>query len=63
MINLKVVKKNFLFSIGIPFNGRSSLNFAKRLTVLIKKKFNVDVNTYFTTLSAVKVYYAFCLAV
>ena len=39
---------DFLFSIGIPFFGKASRVFAKRLTALVKTKFNVDINVYYT---------------
>ena len=37
---------DFLFTIGIPFFGKASRVFAKRLTALVKPKFNVDINVY-----------------
>ena len=39
---------DFLFTIEIPFFGKASRVFAKRLTALVKKKFNVDINVYYT---------------
>ena len=39
---------DFLFTIGIPFFGKASQVFAKRLTALVKTKFNVDINVYCT---------------
>ena len=39
---------DFLFTIGIPFFGKASRVFAKRLTALVKTKFNVDINVYYT---------------
>ena len=39
---------DLLFTIGIPFFGKASRVFAKRLTSLVKTKFNVDINVYYT---------------
>ena len=39
---------DFLFTIGIPFFGKASRVFAKRLTALVKTKVNVDINVYYT---------------
>ena len=39
---------DFLFTIGIPFFGKASRVFAKRLTALVNTKFNVDINVYYT---------------
>ena len=39
---------DFLFTIGIPFFGKASRVFEKRLTALVKTKFNVDINVYYT---------------
>ena len=44
------MKKIFLFTIGLPYFGKISHQFSKRLKVLIKNKFNVDNNVYCTTL-------------
>ena len=41
-----IVEFDFLFSIEIPFFGKASRMFAKRLTALVKTKFNVDVSVY-----------------
>ena len=41
-------KTDFPFAIGIPFFGKASRVFAKRLTALVKTKFNVDINVYYT---------------
>ena len=43
-------EKDFLFTIGLSYLGKSFHQFSKRLKVLIKKKFNVDINFYYTTL-------------
>ena len=39
---------DFLFTIGIPFFGKASRVFAKRLTALVKTKFNVDISVYYS---------------
>ena len=39
---------DFLFAIGIPFFGKASRVFTKRLNALVKTKFNVDINVYYT---------------
>ena len=44
-------EKNFLFTIGLPYFGKISHQCSERLKVLIKNKFNVDVNVYYTTLT------------
>ena len=46
----KKYEKDFLFSIGLPYYGKTSNQFAKRLANLIKLKFNIDINVYFTTM-------------
>ena len=43
-------EKDFLFTIGLPYSGKISNQFSKRLKVVIKNKFNVDINAYYTTL-------------
>ena len=43
-------KKKNLFSFGIPYYGKASNQFAKRLANLINLKFNIDSNVYFTTM-------------
>ena len=39
--------KDVLFTIGLPYFGKISHPFSKRLKVLIKSKFNVDINVYY----------------
>ena len=46
----KKCENNFLFTIGLPYFGKISHQFSKRLEVLIKKKFNISINVYYTTL-------------
>ena len=43
-------EKDFLFTIRIPYYGKTSNHFAKRLANLIKLKFNIHINVYFTTM-------------
>ena len=43
-------EKEVSFAIGLLYFGKISHQFSKRLKVLIKDKFNVDVNIYYTTL-------------
>ena len=43
-------EKDFLFTIGLPYFGKNSHQFSKRLKVLTKNKFNVDINVYYSTL-------------
>ena len=43
-------EKDFLFTIGLPYFEKFSHQFSKRFKVLIKIKFNVDINVYYTTL-------------
>ena len=42
-------EKDFFFTLGLPYFGNSSRQFAKKLSVLIKRKFDVDINVYYTT--------------
>ena len=44
------IRKRFLFTIGIPYYGKISNHFAKRLANLNKLKFNIDINVYFTAM-------------
>ena len=37
---------DILFTIAIPFFGKASRMFEKKLTALVKTKFKVDVNVY-----------------
>lgn len=46
----KTVEKDFLFTIGLPYFGNASHQFKKRLSALVKLKFGVDINVYFTSL-------------
>ena len=46
----KKYEKDFLFTIGIPYCGKTFDQFAKGLADLIKLKFNIDINVYFTTM-------------
>ena len=39
-----------MFTIGLPYFGKFSHQLSKRLKVLIKNKFNVDINVYYATL-------------
>ena len=41
-------ESDFFFTIEIPFFGKASRVFAKRLTALVKTKFNVNINVYYT---------------
>ena len=43
-------EKDFLFTIGLPYYGKTSNQFAKRLANLIKLKFDIDINVYFTAM-------------
>ena len=42
-------EKDLLFTIGLPYFGKISHQFSKRLKVLIKNKFDVDINVFYTT--------------
>ena len=44
------IRKRFLCNIGLLYYGKTSNQFAKRLANLIKLKFNVDINVYFTAM-------------
>ena len=43
-------QKDFLFTIGLLYFGKISYQFSKRLKLMIKNKFNVNINVYCTTL-------------
>ena len=43
-------EKDFIFTIGLSYYGKTSHRISKRLKVLIRNKFNVDINLYYTTL-------------
>ena len=43
------IEKEYLYTIGVPYFGRASRQFAKRLINLVKIKFAVDINVYYTT--------------
>ena len=47
--NSQKTEKDFFFTLGLPYFGNSSRQFAKKLSVLIKRKFDVDINVYYTT--------------
>ena len=41
------MEKEFAFTFGIPYLGKTSHMLSKKLRALIKSKFNVDMNIYF----------------
>ena len=45
--NTQEMKKEFAFTFGIPYIGKPSHTFSKKLRALIKNKFNVNMNIYF----------------
>ena len=47
--NSQKTEKNFSFTLGQPYFGNSSRQFAKKLSDLVKRKFDVDINVYYTT--------------
>ena len=47
--NTQKPEKDFLFTLGLSYFGNSSSQFAKKLSVLMQRKFNVDINVYYTT--------------
>ena len=54
--NLKIVRKKqkkeekeYLCRIGIPYFGKPSHKFAKRLSALVKAKFQIDLSFYYTS--------------
>ena len=48
-ITVKKPEKDFFFTFGLPYFGNSLRQFAKKLSVLVKRKFDVDINVYYTT--------------
>ena len=46
--NSQKTEKDF-FTLGLPYFGNSSRQFAKKLIFLVKRKFDVDTNVYYTT--------------
>ena len=47
--NSQKPEKDFFFTLGLPYFENSSGQFAKKLNVLIKRKFDVDISVYYTT--------------
>ena len=47
--NSQKTEKDFFFTLGLPYFGNSSPQFAKKLSILVKRKFDVDINVYYTT--------------
>ena len=45
--NSQKTKKRFLFTLGLPYFGNSSRQFVENLSVLVKRKFNVDTHVYY----------------
>ena len=45
--NMQEIEKEFAFTFGIPYIGKPSHTFSKKLRALIKNKFNVNMNIYF----------------
>ena len=45
--NTQEIEKEFAFTFGIPYIGKPSRTFSKKLRALIKNKFNVNMNIYF----------------
>ena len=45
--NTQEIEKEFAFTFGIPYIGKPSHTFSKKLRALIKNKFNVNMNIYF----------------
>ena len=42
--------KDFMFTIGLPYFGKPSQPFAKKLSNFVKMKFDVDINVYYVAL-------------
>ena len=53
-------EKHFLFTIGLPYFGKISHQFSKRLEVLIKNKFNVDIYVYYIRLKTGSYFQLIC---
>ena len=47
--NSQKLEKDFFFTLGLPYFGNSSHQFAEKLSILVKRKFNVDINVYYAT--------------
>ena len=47
--NSQKLEKDFLFTLGLPYFGNFSRQFVEKLSVLVKRKFNVNVNVYYPT--------------
>ena len=45
--NTQEIEKEFAFTFGIPYIGKPSHTFSKKLKALIKNKFNVNMHIYF----------------
>ena len=55
-------EKDFLFTIGIPYYGKTSNHFAKRLANLTKLKFDIDINVCFSTMKTASYFPLKCTA-
>ena len=44
--NSQKPEKDFVFTLDLPYFGNSSRQFAKTLSIFVKRNFNVDINVY-----------------
>ena len=49
-------EKGFMFTIGLPYFGKPSQQFAKKLSNFVKMKFDVDINVYYVTLKVGRIF-------
>ena len=49
-LKCKYKKNDYLFTFVLPYFGKICHQFSKRLKVLIRNKFNIDINVYYTKL-------------
>ena len=47
--NSQKPEKDFFFTLSLPYFGNFSRQFAKKRSVLVKRKFDEDINVYYTT--------------
>ena len=45
-----------MFTIGLPYFGKPSQQFAKKLSNFVKMKFDVDINVYYVTLKVGRIF-------
>ena len=60
--NTQEIQKKFAFTFGIPYIGKPSHTFSKKLRTSIKNKFNVNMNIYFRSFKVGNYFQLKCFA-